>query len=118
MSSSHPSPDAPESPPPEATLSAPLHSSLVPLPLPALFHLATLGGASLCGLEKVIGNFEAGKEFDALLIDLGEERGNGSLWFDEEEGGEEEWLEGGFEQWVSFETRLLCSVVASMKVRS
>lgn len=100
MSTPSPS-DAPETPPPEAALSAPLYSSLAQLPLPALFHLATLGGASLCELEKVVGNFEVGKEFDALLVDLSEGRGNGALWFDEEEGGEESWLEGGFEQWVS-----------------
>ena len=68
-----------------------------------LFHLATLGGASLVGLEDKIGSFEVGKEFDALLVDLSESRGNGALWFDEEEAGGEdgEWLEGGFEQWVS-----------------
>ncbi|KAI1478010.1 guanine deaminase [Daldinia eschscholtzii] len=34
-----------------------------------LFYLATLGGAKVCGLDSKIGNFENGKEFDALLID-------------------------------------------------
>ncbi|CAG8759618.1 14586_t:CDS:1, partial [Acaulospora morrowiae] len=34
-----------------------------------LFYLATMGGANLVNLENVIGNFEVGKEFDALLID-------------------------------------------------
>ncbi|NWW08062.1 GUAD deaminase, partial [Oreocharis arfaki] len=32
------------------------------------FHLATLGGSQALGLDDVIGNFEVGKEFDALLI--------------------------------------------------
>ncbi|KAI1376601.1 guanine deaminase [Hypoxylon crocopeplum] len=34
-----------------------------------LFYLATLGGAEVCCLDKRIGNFEVGKEFDALVID-------------------------------------------------
>ncbi|XP_052215066.1 guanine deaminase-like isoform X2 [Dreissena polymorpha] len=34
------------------------------------FRLATLGGAKVLGLEDKIGNFEVGKELDALLIDL------------------------------------------------
>lgn len=34
------------------------------------FYLATLGGASLCRLEKTVGNFEPGKEFDALRVKL------------------------------------------------
>ncbi|KAL7413073.1 hypothetical protein BDY24DRAFT_362697 [Mrakia frigida] len=100
MASPSSAPSSPETPPPEAATSTPRYSTLPQLPLPTLFHLATLGGASLCGLDKVVGNFEVGKEFDALLVDLGEERGNGALWFDEEEGGEEGWLEGGFEQWI------------------
>ncbi|XP_071586262.1 guanine deaminase [Heliangelus exortis] len=32
------------------------------------FQLATLGGSQVLGLDDVIGNFEVGKEFDALLI--------------------------------------------------
>ncbi|XP_030367334.1 guanine deaminase isoform X3 [Strigops habroptila] len=32
------------------------------------FQLATLGGSQALGLDDVIGNFEVGKEFDALLI--------------------------------------------------
>ncbi|RHZ75785.1 hypothetical protein Glove_209g148 [Diversispora epigaea] len=39
------------------------------LTLPELFYLSTMGGANLVNLENVIGNFEVGKEFDALLID-------------------------------------------------
>ncbi|KAI2780334.1 guanine deaminase [Daldinia loculata] len=34
-----------------------------------LFYLATLGGAKVCSLDSRIGNFEVGKEFDALFID-------------------------------------------------
>jgi len=41
----------------------------LPLSLPEVFYLATLGGAYLLGLGDRIGNFEIGKEFDALLID-------------------------------------------------
>ncbi|KAI1468566.1 guanine deaminase [Daldinia caldariorum] len=39
------------------------------LSISELFYLATLGGAKVCGLASKIGNFEGGKEFDALLID-------------------------------------------------
>ena len=35
-----------------------------------VFHLATLGGAKVMGLDDKIGNFVIGKEFDALVIDL------------------------------------------------
>ncbi|XP_033107445.1 guanine deaminase-like [Anneissia japonica] len=34
------------------------------------FRLATLGGSQVLGLDDRIGNFEVGKEFDALLVDL------------------------------------------------
>lgn len=33
--------------------------------------LATLGGAAALGLEGVVGSFQVGKEFDALLVDAG-----------------------------------------------
>lgn len=33
-----------------------------------LFYLATMGGAQVMGLEDTIGNFEVGKEFDAILV--------------------------------------------------
>ncbi len=32
------------------------------------FYLATLGGADVMGLGNKIGNFEVGKEFDALIV--------------------------------------------------
>uniref|UniRef100_A0A8C3WNW9 Guanine deaminase n=1 Tax=Catagonus wagneri TaxID=51154 RepID=A0A8C3WNW9_9CETA len=38
------------------------------LTLKEVFRLATLGGSQALGLEREIGNFEVGKEFDALLI--------------------------------------------------
>uniref|UniRef100_A0A8C3C8F2 Guanine deaminase n=1 Tax=Cairina moschata TaxID=8855 RepID=A0A8C3C8F2_CAIMO len=38
------------------------------LTLKEVFRLATLGGSQALGLDDVIGNFEVGKEFDALLI--------------------------------------------------
>ena len=34
-----------------------------------LFYLATLGGSEVLGLDTKVGNFEVGKEFDALRID-------------------------------------------------
>lgn len=39
-----------------------------PLSIPSLFHMATLGGATLCRAQEQIGNFLPGKEFDALRI--------------------------------------------------
>ncbi|KAK4222216.1 hypothetical protein QBC38DRAFT_88763 [Podospora fimiseda] len=38
------------------------------LSIAEVFYLATLGGAEVCGLGEKIGNFEMGKEFDALVI--------------------------------------------------
>jgi len=32
------------------------------------FHLATAGGAEVLGLEHVCGNFQAGKQLDALVV--------------------------------------------------
>uniref|UniRef100_A0A8C0CCA8 Guanine deaminase n=1 Tax=Balaenoptera musculus TaxID=9771 RepID=A0A8C0CCA8_BALMU len=40
------------------------------LTLKEVFRLATLGGSQALGLDRQIGNFEVGKEFDALLINL------------------------------------------------
>ncbi len=40
-----------------------------PLSYQEAFHLATMGGAQVLGLDKVIGNFEAGKKVDALVVD-------------------------------------------------
>nr|XP_045585052.1 guanine deaminase-like isoform X1 [Procambarus clarkii] len=40
------------------------------LTLPEVFRLATLGGAQVVNMDDYIGNFEVGKEFDSLVIDL------------------------------------------------
>ncbi|CAL7936456.1 unnamed protein product [Xylocopa violacea] len=34
-----------------------------------VFHMATLGGAAALSIDQQVGNFEIGKEFDALVID-------------------------------------------------
>lgn len=41
-----------------------------PLEYQNVLYLATLGGARALSLDKVCGNFEVGKDFDALLIDV------------------------------------------------
>jgi guanine deaminase len=41
-----------------------------PLTYAEAFHLATLGGAQVLGLGHACGNFQPGKQFDALLVDL------------------------------------------------
>lgn len=38
------------------------------LALEELFYMATLGGARVCSLDGKVGNFAAGKEFDACLV--------------------------------------------------
>ncbi len=50
------------------------------LPLTALLHLATLGGAQVCGLEDRIGSFAPGKAFDALVVSVNDTAGNPGLW--------------------------------------
>ncbi|XP_060597774.1 guanine deaminase-like, partial [Ruditapes philippinarum] len=41
-----------------------------PLSMRDAFKLATLGGAQALSIDKKVGNFEVGKEFDALIINL------------------------------------------------
>ncbi|KAF7284512.1 hypothetical protein GWI33_022099 [Rhynchophorus ferrugineus] len=41
-----------------------------PLTYKDVFYLATLGGAEALAMDDKIGNFEPGKEFDALIIDV------------------------------------------------
>ncbi|KAL1407958.1 hypothetical protein Q8F55_004755 [Vanrija albida] len=60
------------------------------LSIPELFHMATLGGASLCGLEDV-GNFTPGKQFDALWV---KPRSPG-MWVDDGEA-----VGSVFEKWL------------------
>jgi guanine deaminase len=50
------------------------------LPLATLLHLATLGGAQVCGLEDLIGSFAPGKAFDALVVSVHGDAGNLGLW--------------------------------------
>ncbi|KXX81638.1 putative guanine deaminase [Madurella mycetomatis] len=38
------------------------------LSIAEVFYLATLGGAEVCGLEDKIGNFQDGKDFDAIVV--------------------------------------------------
>ena len=49
------------------------------LSLNECFYLATLGGARVCCLDDQIGNFEKGKQFDALLINTVDEKFAGSM---------------------------------------
>lgn len=50
------------------------------LSLATLLHLATLGGAQVCGLEDHIGSFAPGKAFDALVVSVHHDAGNPGLW--------------------------------------
>ncbi|KAG8700210.1 hypothetical protein FRC11_013133, partial [Ceratobasidium sp. 423] len=60
------------------------------LPLSALLHLATLGGAQLCNLEDTTGSLEAGKEFDAVLVSVRPEAGNAGIWANLTQGDKSE----------------------------
>ncbi|CAE6406726.1 unnamed protein product [Rhizoctonia solani] len=60
------------------------------LPLSALLHLSTLGGAQLCNLEHTVGSLEAGKEFDAIWVSVRPEAGNAGVWANLEVAGEGE----------------------------
>jgi len=54
-----------------------------------IVYLATMGGAQVVGMADKIGNFEAGKKFDALLIDVqGVISADRSLWEDGDGDGE------------------------------
>jgi guanine deaminase len=48
--------------------------------LATLLHLATFGGAQVCGLEDRIGSFAPGKAFDALVVSVRSDTGNPGLW--------------------------------------
>jgi guanine deaminase len=59
------------------------------LPVAALLHLATLGGARVCALEDRVGSLAPGKAFDALLVSVRAGCGNPAVWgpdLDEELG--------------------------------
>jgi guanine deaminase len=51
-----------------------------PLTIAACLHLATLGGAHVCGLGKRIGQLMPGRAFDALLVSVRSDVGNLGLW--------------------------------------
>ncbi|KAK4494367.1 hypothetical protein PRZ48_014665 [Zasmidium cellare] len=58
-----------------------------------LVYLATMGGAEVCSLGDRIGNFEAGKEFDALLVDVGlDDNINVQGWEDDEDAMLKKWV--------------------------
>lgn len=50
-----------------------------PLSMDELLYLATLGGAKVCGMDALIGNFEVGKKFDALWISSSDRYGRDSI---------------------------------------
>lgn len=37
-----------------------------------IVYLGTMGGAQVCAMDDKIGNFETGKVFDALVVDVGQ----------------------------------------------
>ncbi|XP_014246516.1 guanine deaminase isoform X2 [Cimex lectularius] len=47
-----------------------LGKQVKPLTYHEAFYLATLGGAEALNKEKTIGNFQVGKDFDALVVDM------------------------------------------------
>lgn len=49
------------------------------LSLAECFGLATLGGAQVCSVQDKVGNFEVGKEFDALLVSTMDEKYAGKM---------------------------------------
>ncbi|XP_014213225.1 guanine deaminase [Copidosoma floridanum] len=58
-----------------SALQASIHLSFIksgykPLDYKDVFYLATLGGAEALAINNKVGNFQVGKEFDALVIDL------------------------------------------------
>ncbi|BFZ56287.1 hypothetical protein PYCC9005_003332 [Savitreella phatthalungensis] len=60
-------------------------------------YLATLGGARVCKAQDRLGNFVAGKDFDALLIDLSQQRNGRVDVFEGEEDLKivEKWMWNG-----------------------
>ncbi|XP_055716396.1 guanine deaminase [Phlebotomus papatasi] len=55
---------------PQNELQKKVNEEYVPMNYKQALYLATLGGAEALNLSQKIGNFEVGKEFDALLIDI------------------------------------------------
>jgi len=51
-----------------------------PFSIATLLYLATVGGAAVCGIQERVGSFGSGKSFDALLVNVGGDSSNPSLW--------------------------------------
>lgn len=66
-----------------------MNDSRYVLGFPEIVYLATMGGARVVDMEDKIGNFEVGKQFDALVVDLeGVISADTSLWEHGEGDGE------------------------------
>ncbi|KAL7928708.1 hypothetical protein V8C35DRAFT_223997 [Trichoderma chlorosporum] len=63
------------------------------LSLEEVFYMATRGGAKVVGFDEQIGGFAVGMDFDALLIDMRDERGGVNVPLDEESDSVERMLE-------------------------
>ncbi|KZT71294.1 Metallo-dependent hydrolase [Daedalea quercina L-15889] len=50
------------------------------LPVATLLHLATHGGAEVCGLGGRVGQLEPGRAFDALVVSIRTDAGNPAVW--------------------------------------
>ncbi|TFY67024.1 hypothetical protein EVJ58_g1881 [Rhodofomes roseus] len=50
------------------------------LPVATLLHLATLGGAEVCGLGSRVGQLAPGRAFDALVVSIRTDAGNPAVW--------------------------------------
>ncbi|XP_045030070.1 guanine deaminase-like isoform X1 [Daphnia magna] len=73
-----------------------------PLNFRDVFFMATLGGAQALGLDDKVGNFEIGKEFDALVVNLAPTDGNLEVWPDESmENRLSKWIHLGDDRSIS-----------------
>ncbi|KAG6905909.1 catalase A [Tephrocybe rancida] len=72
------------------------------LPVATLLYLATMGGAEVCDIDKKVGSFEAGKSFDALLVNTRTSAGAPGLWFPEDDaaGTDKDALKGLLERFL------------------
>lgn len=70
------------------------------LSLEEVFYMATLGGARVLGMERRVGSFEAGKCFDALLVDMGGEVEGVNTMVDTDGDGNGEDMRTVWEKWI------------------
>jgi guanine deaminase len=56
------------------------HFANRPFSIATLLYLATAGGAAVCGIQERVGSFGPGKNFDALLVNVGKDSSNPALW--------------------------------------